>query len=334
MLGEYSRTSGDFEGNNSSNFIISGSGNLDPIYFVNDLNVNEFTMTRDNEYANLMTNLTTIGNMSISSDGNGGVIFNAGNEYTIGGSLSNNGTAGSNGVIIKSDASGTASLLQTNGAVEATCERYLDANKWHMLSVPLDGVATSQLNVVSWGDTNPNFYWYDETVADFWQGAILYAPTGWTYESNVVIDNLKGYSHSAPEDRTYVLTGGKLTDGDVNINLVYSDNGTGTETITGTDWDEFEGWNTFVNPYTCAIDWEQVWASLDATEQTYIENGIYYLDNSDGSEKGRYKFYGSATMNDLGLTDNVSLDAGTQYIPANQAVFIKVTPAGNVISIM
>lgn len=332
MSGEYNRTSGDFEGDVGSNFTISGTGNLDSIYFVDDLNVNEFVMSRDDEYANLMTNLTTAGKMAISSDGVGGVIFNAGKEYSIGGVLSNFGSAGSDGVIIKSDASGTASVLQNSGAVNATCERYMQADRWHFLSIPLSSAVTTQLSQVSWGLDNPNFYWYDETVADFWQGTTLYTPTGWTNEANVNLDPLKGYIHRSPEARTYVLTGGNLKDADYTITLHYSENGGGddnaTEPTTGTKWNEFEGWNMIPNEFASAIDWDQVWNSLSGTEQTYLERGIYYLDNSDLSEKGGYKFYQNGTStptHDTGIT----LNGGTKDIPANQTVFIKATPAGD-----
>jgi len=68
---------------------------------------------------------------------------------------------------------------------------------------------------------------------------------------------------------TYTLTGGNLFAGTKNFTLSYTDSGDGTETTTGLDWDNFEGWNLFGNPYPSAIDWDN--ANID---KTYIRKKV------------------------------------------------------------
>jgi hypothetical protein len=69
------------------------------------------------------------------------VTINAGKALTVNGTLTNN--AGTSGLVIKSDATGTGSLLQTSASVGATVQRYitgnanLSANVYHFVSIPV-----------------------------------------------------------------------------------------------------------------------------------------------------------------------------------------------------
>ncbi len=321
ISGEYSANSSFFIGDASSNLTFNGSGTIDSIYFKTDFNLNNFTINRNAETANLMTDLFVSNNFTITD---GQVILSAGNDYSAGTLI--NTPADSDALIIKSNPAGTASLLQTNGEVEATCERYLPKDQWHYVFSPLDDVDRTDLSQVSWGPENPNFYFYDETIADFWDGATVYNPTGWTNETNAKLSVDKGYIHQSTENKVYELDGGNLKASDKSFTLNYTDNGTGNEPNTGTDWDEFEGWNLIGNPYACAIDWDDVWTEISNNGQdSYLENGVYYFDPS----QSKYVYYGSASMNNLGITVNGSSNSDNAYIPANQAFFVKAKPAGD-----
>lgn len=322
ISGDYTRTTGNFIGHTSSDFTISGNGTLNNLFFVQDFNLNNFTMNRNARTAVLMTDLLVDNTFTISD---GAATMTAGNDYDAGTLVNSVGTSG---LLLKSNAAGTASLRvgidAGNGAVPATVERYFPQDTWHYYLSPLDDVDRTDLSEASWGVENPNFYYYDETIADFWQGLTVYNPTGWTNESAAKLSTDKAYIHQSTETRTYILDGGNLEDSDKSFTLSYTDNGPGNEPYTGTDWEEFEGWNLIGNPYTCALNWDDVWTQIVANGQDgYIENGVYYYDDSQDN----YVFYGAGTMNDIGITINGVAD--DKFIPANQGFFVKATPAGH-----
>jgi len=318
IQGQYTATNSFFIGDVSSNMTINGTGNLADIYFKSDFNLYDFTINRNGKNANLMTDLYFNNDLTITD---GSVTLNATKNYDVVGTLTNTPNTAA-ALILKSDASGTASLIHNN-AVPATCERYLNDNKWHFYQTPLNNANIDILTTTSWGEDNPNFFWYNEAIADYWQGTTLYEPTGWTapaHTGKLLTD--RGYIHLSTEAKTYSVEGGTLENNDKTFSLSYNDSGSGTEPVTSTDWDEFEGWNLIGNPYTSALNWDDVWTNFDdATEKTYLENGIYYYDPT----QSKYVYYGGGTMNNLGITIN----GGSQMIPANQAFFVKTTTSGN-----
>jgi hypothetical protein len=107
--------------------------------------------------------LTTVsGNLTISS---GSLTVNPANQLTVSGTLTNNATA--TGLVLKSDATGTASLIHSTSAVPATVERYIsnDAEKWHFLSSPVAAQAISGdwLPTGTYGNgTGYDLYLWDE----------------------------------------------------------------------------------------------------------------------------------------------------------------------------
>jgi len=315
LKGVYEQTNSFFEGDGSSNFTISSdadNGDIDSIYFKNDFSVNDFIFNRTGKSGVLMTDLNITNNLTITA---GSVTLSAGKFYDVGNTLTNTpGTAAA--LILKSDASGTASLIQQTGAVPATCERYLTADNWNFIFTPLNNANIDILTTTSASEDNPNFYWYDETVADFWQGTTLFNPSGWTapdHSEKLLTSN--GYIHHSPENRIFSLTGGNLDDANKTFVLSYTDSGTGNEQTTGTDWDNFEGWNLLGNPYASALDWDNV-----DNDKSNIANFIYYYDGTN------YQCYGGAPpWSNSGITIN----GGTQYIPANQAFFVKALSTAN-----
>ncbi|MBN2664748.1 MAG: T9SS type A sorting domain-containing protein [Bacteroidales bacterium] len=308
LTGDYKRTMDRFIGDIASNFVINNTGYLDSIYFVNDFNLNNFTLDRADDTATLMTDLFVQNTMTIS---NGTVVLTPTHFYDANTLVNSVGTTG---LVLESNASGTASLIfnaNPNTNANATCKRYMSADIWHYIFSPLSDVNASELQITSYGVTNPNFYYYDETVADFWNGTTIYNPTGWTNVSTPKLELTKGYILLDYQNRVLNFNGGNLDDEDKAFILSYTDSGTGNEPTTGTDWDMFEGWNLVGNPYSSALDWD------DASHiKTNIANFIYYYDGV--AEK--YLCYGGVPP---WSNNGVTINGGNNYIPANQAFFVK-----------
>jgi hypothetical protein len=251
----------------------------------------------------------------------GTIQLNEGNFYTVTGTL---GSPTSSSLILKSSSLGTASLLHTTLSVPATCERYLSANNWHFIFSPLDNANISILTTTSTGLTNPNFYYYDETVEDFWLGATLYDPTGWTtpsYTDKLLTD--RGYIHQSDESYAYRLTGGSLFTGQKDFTLTYSGTQSGTEPTTSLDWTYFKGWNFVGNPYPSAIDW----TAIPLANKANIENFIYYYDDS----QDKYLCYGASEP--WNYTGDITINGANQYIPANQGFFVKALPTATPVTL-
>lgn len=316
--------------NNNMNVTGNWTNNVSNVTFLEGTGTVTFngsatqTITAPNgqEFYNLVIDNATVTNASLLDVKNDLTInaadvltINPAKNVTVTGTITN--TPGTSGLILKSDATGTASLLHSTADIPATCERYLSGNNWHYFFTPLDDADISILTTTSGGEDNPNFYYYDETVADFWLGSTLYNPTGWTapaHSGKLLTD--RGYIHRSVENYAYELTGGNLFSGTKNFTLSYTNSGTGIEPTTSRNWDDFEGWNLFGNPYPSAFDWDN--AGLN---KTYIHDVIYYYDDATD----QYKYYGGGTSFNTGITVN----GGSRYIPANQGFFVKALSTGN-----
>jgi hypothetical protein len=310
--GAYNRISGSFAGNAASDITVQGTGTLAPFYFSDPQVLNSFTMNRASTISALATNLT-MNDLTITS---GTVQLNAGKYFTVNTAISN---ALASGLLLKSDATGTASLIHYNEAVAAISERYVEGGAWSYVFPPLSAVPEGIM-----GGANPNFYWYNETPADYWNATTIYGTTGWTDVPGGALSTARGYIVYHPSTQVYNLTGGSLNyniaAGNTVFTSSYSDSGTGPVNLDGVtaDWINFEGWNLFGNPFTSAIDWDQ-------TVKTNIENVVYYYDGSINN----YRYYGASAPYNQGITVN----GGSQFVPANQAFMVKATVNGGTLTI-
>ena len=163
------------------------------------------------------------------------------------GTLSVSGDLSNNGIInVKSSASGDGSLI-VNGNISGSgtynIERYLAANKWHLVSSPITN-AMSGIFTGIW--LRP----YDETTNAF--GAYI-TPT------NVPLTAGQGYSNWTYNNETRTFSG--------TIN-----NGTvGPIDLPRTNL----GWNLIGNPYPSAIDWDAAtgWTKTNVANSVYVWNG-------------------------------------------------------------
>ncbi len=220
---------------------------------------------------------------------------------TVNGTLTNN--AGTSGITIQSDATGTGSLIQ-NSAVDATVSRYLDATTraWHMLGSPITAAPVSVF------PTTANLYYYDETTDDYWTGNNYDAGStmGWTAFTSGNMTPEQGYlfNYSA----TTLTFSGTLNSGDQSYTLSYTDHG-GTAP-NGTSYNDFDGWNLVSNPFTSAIDWTAVDANA-----AKLYDAIYVWDGANATYK--------SWVNGTDSPDGLGTNGGSQYIPAMQGFFVK-----------
>ncbi|MBN2778930.1 MAG: lamin tail domain-containing protein [Bacteroidales bacterium] len=311
--GQYSRNSGFFAGNSASNIDVQGAGTLAAFYFSTPQQLNSFTINRGGEIAALATNLT-MSDMLIDA---GTIQLNAGKFFTVSNTITNN--VGTTGLLLKSNATGTASLIHYTENVPATCERYIAGGVWGYIFPPLSAVSEGIL-----GGSNPNFYYYDEATADYWDAINIYEPMGWQNVPGGALATSRGYIVYHPATQIYNLTGGNMyfdaTSRNKIFTTTYTDSGSGSVNLNGVtaDWNDFEGWNLFGNPYTAAIDWDKV-------NLSNVEEVVYYYDGAASN----YKYYGTGTSYDQGITVN----GGSQFVPANQAFFVKATVNGGTVTI-
>lgn len=222
-------------------------------------------------------------------------------------------------LILKSDATGSGSLIQKSGNVPATVERYITGNAWHYMYPTLSAIPTTTYTTEG-SDVNENLYSYNEANKDYWNATTIYETTGWTSEvasSNLRTDKAYIYNRYGMATRTVSQTGGKLTSSDRKFNITYN---THTGTIGNgceTGWNNYDGWNLIGNPYASAIDWDET-LSLQTGTAT-VEKGVYCYDDS----QDKYQYYvsggGNSPYNSIGITVN----SGSNYIPAGQGFMVK-----------
>ncbi len=322
--GTFVNQNGSFTGDQASNLTLDGSGSLGDLAFSTDFNLANLTLNRNGQL-NIITDLYIQNDLNINA---GQVTLAPGKFYTVSGTLNN--STGNNGLILKSNSIGTASLITNTQNLQAICQRYLSKNVWHYIFVPLSAVPADSLRITSWGEQNPNFYWYDETIDDYWWAdGYCTSTNGWTSVSNSTLDDTKGYIFYSTENRIYELTGGYLHVTDYTFNLSYTGYTPTTVTVcdgnnTQMDRSNFDGWNLIGNPFTAAIDWDNSGITFNN-----VENVIYYYDGSTGN----YKYYRPASSTGQIYDQGITVNGGTRYVPANQAFMIKAAGSNASITI-
>ena len=227
-------------------------------------------------------------------------------NLTVLGTLTN--SVGSAGLILRSNSSGTASLLHNTAGVAATCQKYFDAGVRHYFNMPLDNVSKASSGLTSW-----NLYKYIENTPDYWDSEKIYGNSGWKYEYSTTLSSDYGYIYVSQGNTVYTFTGGNLFAGNKSIPLTNTNSGTGpvNQNFVTANWDDFEAWNLVGNPFPSAFDWDNA-----GIVKTDIENAVYYFDGTAEN----YKYYGSG---------GIGLNGGSRYIPANQAFFVKANKTGS-----
>ncbi|NOX47835.1 MAG: LamG domain-containing protein [Chlorobi bacterium] len=189
------------------------------------------TVTVDNAIVANNLEIKASANLTISSQ----------KSLTIEGTLTNN--AGNSGLIVKADASGNGSLIESNG-VSATIEQHLSADAWHLVSLPIASAQASAYN---------GLYLYEWVEADSAFTGINSTSYGLS-----ATHGYYAYSSSGISSPTDVSFAGNINTGDKAVTwMTYNAQG-----YTGQD-----GWNLVGNPYASGLTWDNTWSqsNLDAT---------------------------------------------------------------------
>lgn len=224
-------------------------------------------------------------NLGISS---GAVLtISAGKALTVNGTLNNSN--GIQGLVLKSNATGTGALLHNTANVNATVERYisgtsdLKAKKYHLVAVPFN---SSTYQAAIWLDSY--LYTYLEAT-NTWKA--------WGTPPNNTLQTNEGAMVYYPGDsKNYSLTG-ELNNGAYTPIVTYSGSA--------------NGYNLVPNPYPSAINWSLV-------TKTNVANSIWIFDPDPAVVN--YEGYINGVSSGAGHVTNI--------IPAGQAFFVKATGTG------
>ena len=271
---------------------ISGSPTLGTLYLQGGVTMpitSNFTIN-GNLFAN--SNLSIPANATPSVVSGNMVIANGttttlepGAKLTVSGKLTNN--AGEDGFIIKSDVTGSGSLLENTASVNAKVERYLtgstsesETDLWHLVSPPVSNAQSAVF-------MNDFLISYDEPTDHF----------SYITQTNLPLNPMQGYEVWAWVD------GGKTDVFSGTINT-----GSQSASLTRTN---SNGWNLLGNPYPCAID-------FDASSGWTLGNAenTVYIWNTSGSFKGQWAAH---------IKGGTDVNGGSRYIPAQQGFFLHCT---------
>ncbi len=195
--------------------------------------------------------------------------INSDAHLTVSDSLKN--LAGNTGLVLKSEQTATASLLNNTAGTSATVERYIPqysgAAGWHDLSSP---VASQAIRPEFVPNTNPitgnnDFYQFDETQNLWINTKDNSGNWNTAFEDNFVVG--KGYNVAYESDVTKTFAGA-LNTGDFTFDAAT------TPAITYTSG-QGNGWNLMGNPYPSAIAW-------DSCSKTNLEASVYTYDGDAG----------------------------------------------------
>lgn len=200
--------------------------------------------------------------------------INPGKALTVSGDVTNE--AGTSGLVVKSDATGTGSIIHSTANVDATYERYMNdadwanwQDGWHFLSSPVVSQAISPAFVTD-PATDYDFYcWYEPE--NLWVNFknTTTAPTWNTANGSTNFTLGKGYMTAYDAESTKEFTG-KLNVDDVNISGL---------TITGTT-QTYRSWHLLGNPFGSALAWDNTWTKtgIAGVAKIWNESNQSYSD--------------------------------------------------------
>jgi hypothetical protein len=211
--------------------------------------------------------------------------MNLGSTLEIGpsGSLTVTGTFINNGSLtIKSDASGTGSLIENNG-VNATVERYYTGSEWHLISSPVSNATAAMFTGLYLQNHTESTNAYTDIVLE-------------TTPLNV----MQGYAlwNNVTETDQFV--------GTLNTGTIGSANNV-TRSAPGGN----SGWNLVGNPYPSTIDWDAAsgWTKTNVDNATYVHvNNTTWASYVGGvGANGGSRYIASCQGFFVGVTDGQSL---------------------------
>lgn len=219
--------------------------------------------------------------------------INPGASLTVTGTLTN--TAGTAGLVVKSDATGTGSLIHATANTPGTIERYitgssdLNIQKYHLVSVPLTAENASSSDLFS----GSYLYGFEESTNNW-------MPYG--SATNTPLDETKGFMVYYPSaSRTYQFTG--------NLNT-----GDFTPALSGINSPGLDrGWNLIPNPYPSSIDWDLV------TNRSNLDGTIYIWPAAGPGNSSNYYSYVNGVSAPPGAMNGEVAVGQSFFVHANAA---------------
>ncbi len=229
------------------------------------------------------------------------------NSLTVENTLTNN--SGTSGLVIKSDNSGTGSLIENTG-VSATVERYLTKQQWHFIGIPVENATAGVFHLPA-GHSDIYLKTHTEST-NSWDINITAVNTsliqGRGYECWVG-DSLNGSGIS--NDETVEFTG----------TLNHGDYTTGSGNFYQLQYTSGHGLNLISNPYPSALE-----ADIDNWTKSNVANSVWVWDSNNGNY-----VYWNGTDGTGGGSGVGTLTGG--IIPAMQAFFVEATGSSPSITI-
>jgi hypothetical protein len=237
---------------------------------------------------------------SLTINGGAKVTVNPNATLTVTNTLTNN--AGNDGLLIRSDVTGTGSLLHNSTSVPATIQRYITGStdltiyKYHFVSVPLQQ------------SENPaSGLFLGSYLFEFTEGSNQWLGLG--APLNIGLSNDKGYLIYYPDNNITYSFAGKMNNDAFSVPVSYSGGSSPTST---------NGWNLVPNPYPSAIDWK----AASGWNKTNIDDAVYVWPSTAGA--------GATADNYASFVNGISLHEGSRYIAQGQSFFVhaSASPAG------
>ncbi len=216
------------------------------------------------------------------------------------GIFKNSGSVKFGSVYVESDDDNTGQFVNANSMTvsgDETYEQQLIANQWNFIGIPADVTAG---NLLPDDDLGTSF---TDGNAEYW----LQYYDG-DYRSNYDLGNnwklITSSSYTLEANKGYIIWPG------VNLKLKLkarpANNTVSVPAYSGTAGDNNKGWNLIANPYSIALNTDNV--SSYSANSSFLNKAIYISDGSGG-------YYSR--------NGGVGDDEGT-YIPGHQSFFIQV----------
>jgi hypothetical protein len=254
-------------------------------------------------------NLTIENNAEILASGGLRILGNAvmrmepGSRVTVLGTMVNEN--GIDGVLMKSDATNSASLIHNSSGIQATVERYIPGeapNQFHIISTPVSGQSFA------------SFFNDNQGIISYNAGANIYAMQeyievgGWStfFSANKPGNLLPGTAYSVGLPTAGIITfKGTLMHNSLNKNITR----------------ELFGWNGFGNPFAASIDTED-FLTENSSQLDTAYTAIYIFDpNLSGGSIN----YHIVTMANAGVLN-------LEQISHSQGFIVKSKEGGGTIS--
>jgi hypothetical protein len=212
-------------------------------------------------FGNFTTLSTTATLLNLEIAGGQSLTIETTGKLTITGTLTN--SAGSAGLVIESDATGTGSLIHNTDNVPATMQRYITGSTdllsryYHHVSIPLN-------NSVQSSQFSGSYLFSFNQATQTWNQIT---------QDNVTLNNNQGYMIFYPNTETTYNFVGQLNNGAF---------------VASTTTDAIDEYSLVPNPYPSAIDWDAAtgWTKTNLLDAIWIWNPVAQNYAAYGTQAG------------------------------------------------